>query len=453
MAKEHSSGIRFSKGDIINGYKILEDFDPGAFAFTGRAETTRGGKKITVFFKKYKRPGGASPWYQQFVDYQNRLKEIVAKNEAAKSLCYDFIDFFEMKNSRTRAFYQVFEWIEGGYDLRKELDALKGTPSTDVWNKRVVHARVMVAGVNALHQAGIIHTDLKPENFYLVPDSTLLAGYKLRVIDLDYSLLDGKKAPWHGKEGYVGTPLYMSPEHLAETGIPLKASDVFTLAIILGELLGDGHPTSRQPDEKYDELAKSGKMPKIVIMQPIPGVVDLEFLSSVVNSALGSDPLKRPTAQELLQALNGKLDKWNGKSPNTSSRVSPPPIPIPPSPRATSGATTSSPPGHLAISQLELNDVSGNKKLTLKVDSMIGRDFLRGWGNADIEKYMSGNQFRLFRSSGSSAWMIEHCNSAANITTSNGKKLAGAIPVTDGMMVAIGNTGKCPLKIAIQRIP
>ena len=105
-----------------------------------------------------------------------------------------------------RAFYQVFEWVEGGKDLSKVLEEIKTNAASYDWNQRVIFARVMLAGIKAIHKAGVIHTDIKPENFYLLPEPGMAAKYKLRVIDMDFSLLDGKQAPWHGHEGYVGTP-------------------------------------------------------------------------------------------------------------------------------------------------------------------------------------------------------------------------------------------------------
>ena len=67
MAKEHSSGVKFEAGDHIKGYEILKAFDPGGFAFAGKARAPNG---RVVFFKKYKRPGGSSPWLGGFVSYQ-----------------------------------------------------------------------------------------------------------------------------------------------------------------------------------------------------------------------------------------------------------------------------------------------------------------------------------------------------------------------------------------------
>ena len=71
-----------------------------------------------------------------------------------------------------------------------------------------------MAGIAALHEAKIVHADLKPANAYLIQDPTIAAGYQLKLIDMDFSLLADRRAPWHGHQGYVGTDNYRSPEHM-----------------------------------------------------------------------------------------------------------------------------------------------------------------------------------------------------------------------------------------------
>ena len=456
MAGEHSSGIKFAENDNIKGYVILKAFDPGGFAFAGKAKSPSG---RTVFFKKYKRPGGAAPWYQGFVTYQTELKRLIQSNPAAKSLCYEFIEFFEMTKlggaMPLRAFYQVFEWVEGGKDLKKVVEEIETHSSAVPWDQRVVFAKVMVAGINALHRAGIIHSDLKPENFYLLPDSTVEAKFKLRVIDMDFSIIEGRKAPWDGVEGYVGTPGYLSPEHLTPNSVPKKASDVFTMALILGQLLGDGHPAGKKMDQ-YDELVKTAKLTPVVIRQPIPRVPDLQFLNTVINSALRLDSTKRPTAQQLLEALSGQLAEWEGKRPRQSIPASPVAAPshpaathtppVPSTPRVAPPATPTPAPA-VVLPSLEVHGPTG-QTLVFKVTSTIGRGNFSAWG-PDYAKFMSTEQFRVFRNE-SKQWMIDHCVSASNATSANGTKITAAIPITDGMVIALGQTGKCPLKLMIK---
>jgi serine/threonine protein kinase len=478
MSTEYSSGVKFREGDRIKGYEILKAFDPGGFAFAGKAKSATG---RPVFFKKYKRPGGSSPWLAGFIAYQTELKRRIQTDAAAKSLCYEFIEFFEMKKEGgvvpLRAFYQVFEWIEGGKDLRKVLDELKANPSAYDWNQRVIFGRVMIAGVNAIHKAGVIHSDLKPENLYLLPEPSIAAKYKLRVIDMDFSLLEGRQAPWHGHEGYVGTPGYMSSEHIAGITniniVPTKASDVFTLGLILGEILGAGHPAAPSMDT-YDDQVKNCRLKPVVVQKPIEGVADLVFLCHLVNACFRPEPNKRPTAEQLLMALNGRLTEWDGKRPRTPTPAVPPiprpgaaatdastpkasasapavPPAVPPTPPPPVSPPHPSPPAPTPVASSQSATVCveligpTEQKVRANIPTKFGRDVLKGWGE-DYQKFLSPEQFYLFKDA-SGRWMIEHCAPAANPTNANGNPITTPIPVQSGMTITLGKTGKCPITL------
>jgi len=75
-----SSGVRARVGDVIHGYTIEKVFEPGGFAFAAQAKTSTGRK---VFLKKYKRPGGRSSWYEDFISYQDEIKGRVQGDAAA----------------------------------------------------------------------------------------------------------------------------------------------------------------------------------------------------------------------------------------------------------------------------------------------------------------------------------------------------------------------------------
>jgi len=64
------------------------------------------------------------------------------------------------------------------------------------------------------HEAGIIHTDMKPDNVFFLPNKEMPGNFNLRIIDLDFCILADTLAPWNNKMGYVGTPMYLSPEHV-----------------------------------------------------------------------------------------------------------------------------------------------------------------------------------------------------------------------------------------------
>lgn len=467
MSTEFSSAFSFKPGEKIGGYDILEVFEPGGFAFAGKARAANG---RTVFFKKYKRPGGSSPWLSGFVAYQTELKSRIEASPA-KSLCYEFIEFFERSKPKSavplRVFYQVFEWIEGGTDLRKALDAAKKSPATLSWQQRVIFSRVLMAGINAIHKAGVIHTDLKPENLYLIPDAAVTAKFKLRLIDMDFSLLDGQQAPWHGAEGYVGTPGYMSPEHLRGK-VPTKPSDIFTCGLMLGELLGQGHPAAGDMDA-YEQRAQAGSLKPIELQQAVEGVADTEFLSFLVNACLRPEPGQRPTAEQLLLALNGRLAEWDGRRAVSSTTVLPPappppppprppvpppppplrpPVPPPPPPRPPAPPPPAPPPPPPAVRTGVLLSGPGEHQRSANIETTFGRSVFKAWG-PDYELYMSPEQFRVFKDA-AGQWSIAHCSGAKNATNVDGSPLSAPVPLRCGMRVTLGKTGKCPVTLNLR---
>jgi serine/threonine protein kinase len=236
-------------GDTIRGYRIRKVFGPGMMAISYGAEAPSGGK---VFFKQYKSPAPTVVWYRDFVAYQRELSERVRGGKAAHFAVRQVDAFEEVWGGR--CYFQAYEFVENGADLQQMLDEEReqhrrtGTAPTNdpaVWARNVTWAKVLMAGVAALHESRIVHADLKPANAYLIADPTIGAGYQLKLIDMDFSLLADRRAPWHGHQGYIGTDNYRSPEHLVRGGVPGLASDVFTCGLMLHELLAASIRTGR----------------------------------------------------------------------------------------------------------------------------------------------------------------------------------------------------------------
>src|SRR3954468_1890475 len=159
-------------GDVINGYKVTQLLNSGALALSYAAIAPSGEK---VFLKQYKSPTVTVDWYSGYVAYQQELKRRI-ESAAARAFTVRFVDVFEA-NYGHLCYFQAFEFIEKGHDLEQILEKLRRDPSLVSWEQRLIFAKVIMASVNSLHQAQIVHCDLKPANIQLFADDAIAAGY------------------------------------------------------------------------------------------------------------------------------------------------------------------------------------------------------------------------------------------------------------------------------------
>ena len=102
----------------------------------------------------------------------------------------------------------------------------------------------------ALHARGVIHRDLKTQNIYLVPTP---GGEQVKLLDLGFAKVDDE-LKLTSKEHILGTPFYISPEQYVDpTSVDARA-DVFSLGIVMFELLTGDWPY--EWTSKRDLLAK-----------------------------------------------------------------------------------------------------------------------------------------------------------------------------------------------------
>ena len=100
--------------------------------------------------------------------------------------------------------------------------------------ERVVHVALGVLdALAALHARGIVHRDLKTQNIFLVPSP---AGDQVKLLDLGFAKVEDD-LQLTSKEQLLGTPVYISPEqYLDPSGVDGRA-DLFSLGIVMFELL------------------------------------------------------------------------------------------------------------------------------------------------------------------------------------------------------------------------
>ncbi|MDH6142199.1 serine/threonine protein kinase [Kitasatospora sp. GP30] len=139
----------------------------------------------------------------------------------------------------------------------------------------------------AIHEAGLVHRDVKPGNILLGPDGPRL---------IDFGVARGAAVTTLTQTGVLlGTPQFMAPEQLQGKGRVGPAADVFALGLVLAFAATGQHP--------FGQTDSFGFGFRIVYEEPNLDAVPAELVE-VVRSCLVKDPEQRLTTEALGRALN-----------------------------------------------------------------------------------------------------------------------------------------------------
>lgn len=143
-------------------------------------------------------------------------------------------------------------------------------------------------GLVALHQAGYVHTDIKPNNIMIAP------GGVVKIIDLGQACPIG-----HRKDRIQGTPDYIAPEQV-ERGALTQRTDVFNLGATMYYLLTlKTYPTQVRGADARGGIAIVDKDAPVVPIEINPKIP--LALSNLVMDCCREDPSKRPADMTQVQ--------------------------------------------------------------------------------------------------------------------------------------------------------
>lgn len=441
-------------GSVVVGrhgrYELVREITQGNMAWSLEARDLDHGNR-KVFLKYYKSPTPTVDWYEDYVRYVDEINRRLEQSAAAQ-YCVLSTDLFTANPRpglcRSEFFYQTYDFIESGYDLRGLLD--RGDIS---WEKRKTMAKVFLVAMKKVHAAGVVHCDLKPENVQMLPDDSVKVGLIPRMIDMDRSILADVEAPWTRgelKEGYTGTPGYLSPEHLRGEK-PTTASDVFTIGIILGELLGNGHPFAeeRGDAEAYKAAVLAGRFTPVQLQGPLgESETQAAEFARWIERCLQPTAAARPSCEELHKALL-QLDKGNPAPAPEPPTLPPDMPPLPPE----------------AAPEAEKKEPAKPRAVALKLVGDSGelvQRFSMNFGSATLgdlssqARFAEKEQFCLDYVPETQEWFVQPpVREPKNLTALNGAALTKRTRLADGDVICLlgRKSGKTAMELRVSLIP
>jgi serine/threonine-protein kinase len=204
--------------------------------------------------------------------------------------------------------YIVMELLTGE-DLDARLNAVRVLREPALIDMAVQ----LASGLGAVHDAGVVHRDVRPGNVFLAraPDGST----EPKLLDFGGSkqTRDNGRLTTNGRRRWAAMPLYTAPEVLLE-GEASFLSDQYSLGVLLYECATGVHPFRADTVRDSVELITAGQAPRIADQPLQPS----RRLAAIIERAMHFDPAERfADMSELahaLAAVRGRRALWPWRS-------------------------------------------------------------------------------------------------------------------------------------------
>ncbi|MEO6576309.1 MAG: serine/threonine-protein kinase [Polyangiaceae bacterium] len=191
--------------------------------------------------------------------------------------------------------FLVLELLEG-MDLHAWLGKKGGTVSP---RAAVAVVLPIARALTMAHAAGVVHRDVKPENVFLAkgPDGRVIP--KLVDFGISRVVADEATGPRLTANAPMGTPAYMSPEQVRSARDVDGRGDVWSVGVLLYELLTGRFPfEATDPNQMVVAIISSEPRPIEALAPDLPAPV-----LAVIRGCLVRNRDGRLTAGQLVEAL------------------------------------------------------------------------------------------------------------------------------------------------------
>jgi len=168
--------------------------------------------------------------------------------------------------------YFAMEYVKGS-TLKAALAKTTHLPVS----RAVRTAAEMMAALDKVHEAGIVHRDVKPGNIIIDEDG--------RAVLMDFGLARRRQdARLTGDHTVLGTPQYMSPEQAESADVDCRA-DIYSLGIVLYEMLAGSPPFKGKTSFEVLRQHIESSVPAPSSLRPdVPAGLDVVLARAVAKS-------------------------------------------------------------------------------------------------------------------------------------------------------------------------
>ncbi|AKF06563.1 protein kinase domain-containing protein [Sandaracinus amylolyticus] len=273
---------------------------------------------------------------ERFLSNVNVVQRFGREARAASAIQHEgIVEVLDLDQTEEGLPFLVMEFLEGE-TISSRIDRKKRLSQDEVVRIGVM----LLEALEAAHQHGVVHRDLKPDNIYLVPAGR--RGEIVKILDFGISHKDDEAQAKLTMTGSVlGTPHYMSPEQaMGETTLDRRV-DIYGAGVVLYECLVGDVPFDAP---NYNKLLRV-----ILDEEPVPpskrGAIVDERVERVILRAIEKERDKRPqTARELLEELRAAARPVSAPAPRRTASASfakPSDVPRTPTPTPRPAAVSS----------------------------------------------------------------------------------------------------------------
>jgi len=270
-----SAGARMAQdfaGARLKEYRRIELIAKGSVSELFLAESAKDGNvvvlKVTPAIRK---ETGVDQSMERFLQEFEILREIQHPN---------IVRIYDLGVTDDHLFLAMEHFARG--DLRKRMS--EGLTA----RQSLTYARDLAYALEAIHEVGIFHRDLKPGNVMLRDDGSIA------LIDFGLAKHVALKMEVTDKGLIFGTPHYMSPEQGHGKEIDAR-SDLYALGVMLYEML-----TGKKPFDAENHMAILVHHAKA----PIPKLPErIASLQPLIDTLMAKDPANRPPTAAIAATL------------------------------------------------------------------------------------------------------------------------------------------------------